>query len=177
MSKKETISAITLACLLLITGCANTAPAFETSSKQITSKATELQAHPLIPNTQLASKANAPMINLSLNNTSIPILWEENKSVEELSSLLKNGPIIVNTKRYGGFEQVGNLPQGITRNDIQMTTTAGDIVLYNGNSIVLFYGSNSWAYTKLGRIDGVSAEEIKKLLDVEEMKLTISLVK
>lgn len=89
---------------------------------------------------------------------------------------MENGAITVNTERYGGFEQVGSLPQSITSDDVQMTATTGDIVLYNGNSIVLFYGSNSWAYTKLGRIDGMSVEEIKKLLDVERMEITISLV-
>lgn len=175
--RKETISAITLVCLLLITGCANTAPVLETSAKQIASETAKLETQSIVPNTQPNSEENNPTINLSLNNTSIPISWEENKSVEELSSLLKNGSIIVNTKRYGGFEQVGRLPQSIVKNDVQMTTTAGDIVLYNGNSIVLFYGSNSWAYTKLGRIDDMSTEKIKKLLDVEETKLTISLVK
>lgn len=102
-------------------------------------------------------------------------MWEENNAVEELFSLLENGAITVRTQRYGGFEQVGSLPQSITNDDKQMTTTAGDIVLYNGNSIVLFYGSNSWAYTKLGRIDGMSAEEIKKLLDVEELVITVAL--
>ena len=114
------------------------------------------------------------MVSLSVNNTSIPVLWEENDSVEELFSMLENGAITIHTERYGGFEQVGSLPQSITSDDRQMTTATGDIVLYNGNSIVLFYGSNSWAYTKLGRIDGMSAEEIKKLLDVGEMEITIS---
>lgn len=114
------------------------------------------------------------MISLSVNNTSIPVAWEENSSVEELHSLLGNEAITIHTERYGGFEQVGSLPKSITSDDTKMTTAAGDIVLYNRNSIVLFYGSNSWSYTKLGRIDGMSAEEIKKLLDVEKLDITIS---
>jgi hypothetical protein len=170
------ISAITLACLLFITGCADTVPVFETSSEQVIGETTGPQTPSIIPNTQPDSEENNPMVSLSVNNTPVPVLWEENKSVEELFSLLENGAIIVNTERYGGFEQVGSLPQGITSDDMQMTTTTGDIVLYNGSSIVLFYGSNSWAYTKLGRIDGMSAEEIKKLFDVEEMEITISLI-
>lgn len=165
------ISAITLACLLLITGCANTAPIFETSSEQVISETTEPPTQSIIPDTQSHSEENNRMVSLSVNNTPVPVLWEENNSVEELFSLLKNGAITIHTERYGGFEQVGSLPQNITNNDVQMTTTTGDIVLYNGNSIVLFYGSNSWAYTKLGRIDGMSAKEIKKLLDVEKMSL------
>lgn len=170
------ISAITLACLLFIAGCADTAPVFETSSEQVISETTEPRTQSIMPDTQSDFEENNLMVSLSVNNTSVPVLLEENKSVEELFSLLENGAITVNTERYGGFEQVGSLPQSITSDDVQMTTTTGDIVLYNGNSIVLFYGSNSWAYTKLGRIDGMSAEEIKKLLDAEEMEITISLV-
>ena len=176
MMRKRMISAITLACLLLITGCADTAPVFETSSEQVLSEITDPQTQSIIPDTQPDSEENKLMISLAVNNTPVPVLWEENKSVEELFSLLGNGAITVNTERYGGFEQVGSLPQSITSDDVQMTTTTGDIVLYNGKSIVLFYGSNSWAYTKLGQIDGMSAEEIKKLLDAEGMGITISLV-
>lgn len=176
MMRKRMISAITLACLLLITGCADTAPVFETSSEQVISEITDPQTQSIIPDTQPDSEENNLMISLSVNNAPVPVLWEENKSVEELFSLLGKGAITVNTERYGGFEQVGSLPQSITSDDVQMTSTTGDIVLYNGKSIVLFYGSNSWAYTKLGQIDGMSAEEIKKLLDAEGMEITISLV-
>ncbi|MFQ8759981.1 MULTISPECIES: cyclophilin-like fold protein [Intestinimonas] len=78
-------------------------------------------------------------------------------------------------ERYGGFEQVGSLPQNLTRNDVQITTEAGDIVLYSGNSIVLFYGSNTWAYTKLGHIEDLSAENLKTLLDVEQVTVSLYL--
>ncbi|MDB7817620.1 cyclophilin-like fold protein [Intestinimonas butyriciproducens] len=78
-------------------------------------------------------------------------------------------------ERYGGFEQVGSLPQNLTRNDVQITTEAGDIVLYSGNSIVLFYGSNTWAYTKLGHIEDLPAENLKTLLDVEQVTVSLYL--
>lgn len=63
-------------------------------------------------------------------------------------------------KPYGGFEQVGSLPESIVSNDVQITTSPGDIALYSGNSIVIFFGTNSWAYTKLGHIEGVSGDEL-----------------
>ena len=154
MRRKQRLWAIALGCLLLIAGCADAAPVFEVPAQQ------EENAHPIL---------------LSINGTPVPVLWEENQSVKELFSLLENESITIATERYGGFEQVGRLPQSIANDDVQMTAAAGDIVLYNGNSIVLFYGSNAWAYTKLGRIDGMPAKEIQKLLDAEETSVTLSL--
>ena len=65
----------------------------------------------------------------------------------------QNGAIEVFASRYGGFEQVGSLPQSFSRSDAQMTTQPGDIVLYSGNQLVIFFGSNSWSYTRLGHIE------------------------
>jgi hypothetical protein len=75
---------------------------------------------------------------------------------------------------YGGFEQVGSLGQSLPRNDVQTTTDAGDIVLYSGNQIVVFYGSNSWAYTRLGRISDRSAADMAELLGNGNVTLTIT---
>ena len=57
------------------------------------------------------------------------------------------------------------MPQSFSRSDVQMTTQPGDIVLYSGNQLVVFFGSNSWSYTKLGHINGLSADELAALLD------------
>ena len=73
---------------------------------------------------------------------------------------------------YGGFEQVGPIGSSITRNDKQTTTDYGDIVLYSGNQIVVFYGSNSWAYTRLGHID-MTQEEITELLGNGDVEITL----
>ena len=73
---------------------------------------------------------------------------------------------------YGGFEQVGSIGQSISRDDKQITTEYGDIVLYSGNQIVVFYGSNSWAYTKLGHID-LPEEELTQLLGNGDVVLEI----
>ena len=75
---------------------------------------------------------------------------------------------------YGGFEQVGSLGTSLPRDDKQITTNAGDIVLYSGNQIVVFYGSNSWAYTRLGRITDKTASEMADLLGNGNVRITIS---
>ena len=76
---------------------------------------------------------------------------------------------------YGGFEQVGSLGMNLPRDDEQTTTQAGDIVLYSGNQIVVFYGSNSWAYTRLGKITDKSAKELKDLLGSKDVIITLEL--
>lgn len=104
---------------------------------------------------------------LSINGTVLDVQWEENETVSELIAYVQNENIMVNTTRYGGFEQVGSLPRSFSRNDAQMITGPGDIVLYSGNQLVLFFGSNSWSYTKLGHIKGMSAEELSELLGAD----------
>ena len=74
---------------------------------------------------------------------------------------------------YGGFEQVGSMGQSLPRNDVQTTTHYGDIVLYSGNQIVIFYGSNTWSYTRLGHVD-LTQEEMTELLGGGDVTVTIS---
>lgn len=114
-------------------------------------------------------------LSLSVNGTTLTVTWEDNESVSALAELAAQEAVTVNTHKYGGFEQVGSLPQSITDNDAQMTAVPGDIVLYSGNSIVLFYGSNTWSYTKLGHIEGLSEDELNTLLDVEQTDVTLSI--
>ena len=103
MRKIRIIFSITLAYSLLITGCIKKT-IFESSSKQADSEVTNQQTNSFISN---PSEDNNFIINLYINNLLIPVTWEKNQSVKELSSLFKNGIITINTKRYGGFEQVG----------------------------------------------------------------------
>ncbi len=81
---------------------------------------------------------------------------EDNEAARELVSILQNGPLTISMTDYSGFEKVGSLGQSLTASDSPTTTEAGDIVLYNGNNIVMFYGSNSWSYTRLGRINDLT---------------------
>lgn len=109
-------------------------------------------------------------VKLFINGTEVPVTWENNASVEALKELL---PLTVQMSMYGGFEQVGPIGQSITRDDHQTTTQSGDIVLYSGNQIVVFYGSNSWAYTRLGHID-LSQQEMADLLSHGDVTITLT---
>ena len=114
-------------------------------------------------------------LRLRINDTDVTVDWEENESVKTLSKLVSAEPLTVQMSMYGGFEQVGSLGTSLPRNDVQTTTQSGDIVLYAGNQIVVFYGSNSWAYTRLGHITNVPAEDMTKLLANGDVVITLSL--
>ena len=115
------------------------------------------------------------MLELAINGAPVSVKWEDNESVQALRELAAKGPITVQMSMYGGFEQVGSLGTSIVRNDVQTVTSAGDIVLYSGSNIVIFYGSNSWAYTRLGRITGMTDSKLAELLGNSDVALTISL--
>ncbi len=95
-------------------------------------------------------ETEAIVMKLKINGTEVPVAWERNASVEDLVKAL---PLRINISEYGGFEQVGPIGRSIIRDGVRMTTECGDIVLYSGNQIVIFFGSNTWAYAKLGHID------------------------
>ena len=108
-------------------------------------------------------------MRLLIGEKEVPVTWEENASVEALKEL---SPITIQMSMYGGFEQVGALGQSIVRNDKQTTTNYGDIVLYSGDQIVVFYGSNSWSYTRLGHID-LTQQEMQDLLGGGDVSITL----
>lgn len=99
----------------------------------------------------------------------------DNPATRELVALLQQGSIKVQMSDYGGFEKVGVLPRSFTTSNSQITTEPGDIMLYQGNNIVIFYGSNSWSYTILGRLDGAGADEVRAFLGTGQIELTLSL--
>lgn len=112
----------------------------------------------------------AEQMRLIIGETEVPVTWETNASVEALKELL---PLTIQMSMYGGFEQVGPIGQHIARDDRQTMTNYGDIVLYSGNQIVVFYGSNAWAYTRLGHID-LSREEMTNLLSHGDVTITLA---
>ena len=110
---------------------------------------------------------------MKIGDTSVDVTWEDNDSIKELNKLAESG-LSISMSMYGGFEQVGSIGQSIARNDVQMTTQSGDIVLYSGNQLVVFYGSNSWSYTKLGKIN-LSQKELEELLGNGDVTITLAL--
>ncbi len=98
-------------------------------------------------------------MTLQIGNSSFTATLENNPAVDAFVEMMNDSPIIIQMNDYSGFEKVGSLGTNLPADDKQTTTHAGDIVLYNENQIVIFYGSNSWSYTRLGKIDDLSGWE------------------
>ncbi|SHN57341.1 hypothetical protein SAMN02745247_01691 [Butyrivibrio hungatei DSM 14810] len=112
---------------------------------------------------------------MKIGDTKVNVDWEDNQAVAALRDMAREGDVTIQMSMYGGFEQVGSLGQNLPRDDKQTTTTSGDVVLYSGNQMVVFYGSNSWSYTKLGHISDKNAEDITDLLSNGDVTITISI--
>lgn len=126
-----------------------------------------------------AAGTEEPMQNkeltIRIGETKVNVDWEDNESVAGLKDFVKGSPLSIPMSMYGGFEQVGPIGSRLPSNDAQTTTSAGDIVLYSSNQIVVFYGSNSWAYTKLGHITDQDASGMAGLLSNGNVTITISM--
>lgn len=95
-------------------------------------------------------------MNVQIGDSVFTATLEENDAVNALVAMMEEAPVVVEMNDYSGFEKVGSLGASLPASDSRTTTQAGDIVLYNGDQIVIFYGSNSWSYTRLGRIDDLA---------------------
>ena len=123
------------------------------------------------PNSDSSSTSTKKEENmkLSIDNQELDVAWEDNDSVKALKGIL---PLTINMHEYGGFEQTGSIGQSIVRNDSQIDVVPGDIVLYSGNAISVFYSTSSWLYTRLGHIN-LNKNELNALLNKESVTFVL----
>ena len=118
---------------------------------------------------------NSNYIKIKVNNHVLKVKLENNKATKALINKLKKSDIKINAKEYGGFEKVGDLGFSLPTNDNYIKTSSGDLVLYDGDEISLFYNSNSWDYTKLGKVQNVNSKDLKNILGTGDVVLVLSL--
>ena len=111
---------------------------------------------------------------LTVGNRTMTATLAENAATRSLVRLLESEPVTVNMSDYGSFEKVGELPQSLPASDSRITATPGDIMLYQGQNMVIFYGSNTWSYTPLGKIDGMTAASLREFLGNGNVDMTLS---
>ena len=114
-------------------------------------------------------------MNITINGTTLTATMEDNTSAQALLDILQSGPLTIDMHDYAGMEKVGTLDTTLPTNDQQITTQPGDIILYQGNQITIYYDNNQWSLTRLGHIDNVTAEELRQLLGNKNVTATLSI--
>ncbi|MCR5687788.1 MAG: hypothetical protein K6G58_07200 [Lachnospiraceae bacterium] len=102
-----------------------------------------------------------------VGDVSFAIDYEDNSSAQEFKERINRAPLTVDMQDYGNFEKVGDLPWDLPTNDEEITTVPGDLILYQGNKITVYYDENTWRFTKLGHLNATE-EEIKEVFGGED---------
>ena len=114
-------------------------------------------------------------MKITAGDTTFTATFADNSSAEALKELLAEGPLTISMSDYAGMEKVGSIGTSLPRNDEQITTGAGDIILYQGNSLVSYYDTYSWNFTRIGKINDVTQAELLEAFGDGEVTVTFSL--
>ncbi len=115
------------------------------------------------------------LMKITAGESSFTAALAENSSVEALKELLREGPLTIQMSDYGSMEKTGPIGTSLPRNDEQITTGAGDIILYQGNSLAIYYDTNAWSLTRIGKIEDVTGEELLDAFGSGDVTVTFSL--
>ena len=127
------------------------------------------------PAEPVSSEANQAALAITANGTTLTAAFEGNSSAAAFADLLREGPVTASLHDYGNFEKVGPLPQGLPTNDAQVTTQPGDVILYQGNQVTIYYDQNTYSFTRLAHIDGATREGLLSVLGDGDVEVTFSL--
>lgn len=125
------------------------------------------------PSGETASSEEETKLKITVGDEELLATFEDNPSAEAFRDLLAQGPVTVEMDDYGGFEKVGPLGTTLTRSDERIPTQPGDVILYQGNQITIYYGTNTWNFTRLARIDDPT--DLREKLGEETVSITFSL--
>ena len=135
--------------------------------------AAETETAESLPSESTESDQEGSALKITVGEQELLATFADNSSAEEFRELLAQGPLTIAMEDYGGFEKVGPLGTTLTRNDTRITTEPGDVILYQGNQITIYYGTNSWSFTRLARIDDPSG--LQEVLGEGTVSVTFSL--
>ena len=124
---------------------------------------------------EMMAQTMTQKLYITIDGKTLPVQLVDNAATQTLVAALQEGDITYEAHDYGGFEKVGALGRSLPTNDTQTTTQAGDVILYSGNQIILFYGSNSWSYTRLGRMEYSSQAELESFLKAGQGNVMVKL--
>lgn len=160
--------------VFLFVGCSSNNGSTNNATNNSSTTNTETPSQTGEPSTAINDEVNAKYMYATINNTVLEIKLENNSSAETMLEKLKDGDVIVAMHDYGNFEKVGSLGFSLPRNDTNITTIPGDVILYQGNQITIYYDENTWNFTKLGHID-ITQSELKSILGDGDVEVVFSL--
>ena len=178
MSKR--IVATLVVFFLLLTGCkANNTGDFQEDDVSQTQSGVETNTNESKEQAKMKKTDESTLadnqIRVTVGSSSFIVNQEDNETAKALRKMITDEDLTISASNYGGFEKVCQLGKTLPRNDNQITTEAGDVMLYSGNQIVFFYGTNSWSYTKIGKVEASSIEELESVLSGSETEVILSI--
>lgn len=114
-------------------------------------------------------------LNIQVGDTEFTAAFSDNSSVDALKELMADGPLTLNMSDYAGMEKGADLGVTLPQNNVQMNTQAGDIILYQGRTLVIYYDTNSWSLTPVGKMEEIDPEELREVLGTGDVTVTLSL--
>lgn len=178
--------------MIMVTGCSSSHTQSETSTTNLDNNTVESENTNVIDENSDTTEAednqeqadalqnNSDVdkqnkMNIKIGENSYTATLVDNSSTQALKEILSRGSLSIKMSDYGSMEKVGNIGESLPSNDEQITTEAGDIILYQGNALVIYYDTNDWNFTRIGKIDDITQEELKKALGTGDVTVTLSL--
>lgn len=171
--KKTVVSLLVTGMLVSLTACGSRTARDDSENGEAVAADNEFIPEETDNSTELIMEDNA--MKITAGDTTFTAVLADNSSAEALKELLAEGPLTIDMSDYASMEKVGPIGTDLPRNDEQITTGAGDIILYQGNSLVIYYNTNSWNFTRIGKIEGVTGEELLEALGSGDVTVTFSL--
>ncbi len=166
--KKILCVALSFIILLTVIACGN-------SRKETETRAAQTEVQPIESTQESTEQEVAEMkMKIQVGETIFTATLAENSSVDALKELMADGPLTLNMSDYANMEKGADLGVTLPQNNEQMNTQAGDIILYQGRTFVIYYDTNSWSLTPIGEIDNVDAESLKAALGTGDVTVTLS---
>lgn len=165
---KKILSLLTVLCL-----------AFSACGSNDDEDVTPIEPQNIIQNVEQQTNTEIPMDKLliTINDKTLTADFADNSSAKALADVLAKSSITYQANDYGNFEKVGDLGQSFPKNDENITTEPGDIILYQGHNLCIYYDQNTWSFTRIAKIKGVSKDELKEFLGEGEITVTLSVEK
>ncbi|MBQ2098702.1 MAG: hypothetical protein II480_11030 [Bacteroidales bacterium] len=165
---KKILSLLTVLCL-----------AFSACGNNDDDVVTPIEPQNIIQNVEQQTNTEIPMDKLliTINGKTLTADFADNSSAKALADALAKSSITYQADDYGNFEKVGDLGQPFPKNDENITTEPGDIILYQGHNLCIYYAQNTWSFTRIAKIKGISKDELKEFLGEGEITVTLSVEK